>query len=133
MAVCSLSFLFFCGAAVIVFHLAPGKRLRQTILACTSALFLAPLVPDQRSWEWFAGTLLGTFAALWLVRARPRGTIVAVATAAVLLLYLYLKRYTLLASFIPFPLEWDRRLYPVELIGLSYMLFKFIHMLVDQW
>ena len=49
------------------------------------------------------------------------------------MLYLYLKRFTLFADFIPVPREWDRRLYPVELVGLSYMVFKFIHMLVDEW
>ncbi|HXY34983.1 MAG TPA: MBOAT family O-acyltransferase [Planctomycetaceae bacterium] len=133
MAVCSLGFLFFCGAAVIVFHLAPGKWLRQVILAGTSALFLAPLVPDLRSWEWFATVLAGTYLALVVVRARPRGAYVAIAATLVLVLYLYLKRYTLLADFIPFPLAWDLRLHPVELVGLSYMLFKFLHMLVDQW
>jgi len=133
MAVCSLGFLFFCGAAVIVFHLAPGKRLRQVILACTSALFLAPLVPNLRSWIWFAAVLIGTYLALVVVRARGRGAVVAAAVTLVLLLYLYLKRYRLLAEIIPFPLAMDMRLHPVELVGLSYMIFKFIHMLVDQW
>jgi len=133
MAVCSLGFLFFCGAAVIVFQLAPGRRPRQLILACTNALFLAPLVPDLRSCEWFALTLAGTFGALVLVRARPRGTIVAGAVTLGLVLYLYLKRFTLFADFVPVPEDWDLRLHPVELVGLSYMIFKFIHMLVDLW
>jgi alginate O-acetyltransferase complex protein AlgI len=133
MAVCSLGFLFFCGAAVIVFHLAPGKRLRQVILACTSALFLAPLVPNLRSWIWFAAALIGTYLALMVVRARGRGAVVAAAVTLVLLFYLYLKRYRLLAEIIPFPLAMDMRLHPVELVGLSYMIFKFIHMLIDQW
>jgi|HubBroStandDraft_6_1064221.scaffolds.fasta_scaffold11193_5 alginate O-acetyltransferase complex protein AlgI len=138
MAVCSLAFLFFCAAVSIVYHLAPGKWLRQLILACASGLFLAPLVPDLRSWVWFAVALAGTYVALVLVRARPRGRVVVAAVTLVLLLYLYLKRYRLLAEFIPFeiipfPLAWDMRLHPVELVGLSYMAFKIIHMLVDQW
>jgi D-alanyl-lipoteichoic acid acyltransferase DltB (MBOAT superfamily) len=133
MAVCSLGFLFFCGAAVIVFHLAPGKLLRRVILACTSAAFLIPLVPGWRSGIWFAAMLIGTFLALVAVRAKGRGSIVATAVALVLALYLYLKRYTLLASLIPFPLAMDLRLHPVELVGLSYMIFKFVHMLIDQW
>jgi alginate O-acetyltransferase complex protein AlgI len=133
MSVCSLGFLFFCGAAVIVFHLAPGKRPRQLILACTSALFLVPLVPDLRSWEWFAVMLAVTYLALVAVRAIGRGAVVVAAVALVLVLYLYLKRYSVLASFIPFPLSWEMRLHPVELVGLSYMTFKFIHMLIDQW
>jgi alginate O-acetyltransferase complex protein AlgI len=133
MAVCSLGFLFFCGAAVIVFHLAPGKRSRQILLACVSLTFLIPLVPDLRSWIWFASMLGVTYGALALVRARGRGGIVAACVSLVLLLYLYVKRYTLLSSFIPFPLAMDMRLHKVELVGLSYMTFKFIHMLIDQW
>ncbi len=133
MAVCSLGFLFFCGAAVIVFHLAPGKRLRQIVLACVSLMFLIPLVPDLRSWIWFVFFLGITYGALALVRAQSRGWIVTAAVSLVLLLYLYVKRYTLLAAFIPFPLALDMRLHKAELVGLSYMTFKFIHMLIDQW
>jgi alginate O-acetyltransferase complex protein AlgI len=133
MAVCSLGFLFFCGAAVIVFHLAPGKRLRQIVLACVSLMFLIPLVPDLRSWIWFVFFLGITYGALTLVRAQSRGWIVAAAVSLVLLLYLYVKRYTLLAAFIPFPLALDMRLHKAEVVGLSYMTFKFIHMLIDQW
>jgi len=133
MAVCSLGFLFFCGAVVIVYHLAPGKLLRQVILACASACFLAPLVPNPRSWGWFAVMLAATYLALVLVRARPRGAIVVIGICVGLGLYLYLKRYKLVADFIPFPNEWDIRLHPVEVVGLSYMIFKFIHMMVDQW
>jgi D-alanyl-lipoteichoic acid acyltransferase DltB (MBOAT superfamily) len=96
-------------------------------------MFLASLVPDLRSWAWFAAVLIGTYRALVVVRARGRGAIVATAIALVLLVYLYLKRYRLLAEIIPFPLAMDMRLHPVELVGLSYMTFKFIHMLIDQW
>jgi alginate O-acetyltransferase complex protein AlgI len=133
MAVCSLAFLFFCGAVVIVYHLAPGKLPRQLILAAASAGFLAPLVPNQRSWVWFVVMLAATYLALVLVRARPRGGFVAIGVGVGLVLYLYLKQYRLLAGFVPFPNEWDIRLHTVEVVGLSYMIFKFIHVLVDQW
>ncbi len=73
MAVCSLGFLFFCGAAVIVFHLAPGKRLRQIVLASVSLMFLIPLVPDLRSWIWFGSFLGITYGALALVRRGVAG------------------------------------------------------------
>src|SRR5271170_6665670 len=133
MAVCSLAFLFFCGAVVIVYHLAPGKLPRQLILAAASAGFLAPLVPNFRSWVWFVVMLAATYLALVLVRSRPRGSYVAIGVGVGLALYLYLKQYKLVAEFIPFPNEWDIRLHTVEVVGLSYMIFKFIHVLVDQW
>jgi alginate O-acetyltransferase complex protein AlgI len=133
MPICSFAFLLFCGAVVIVFHLAPGKVLRQLILTLVNAAFLFPLVPNLRSWALFAVMLAATYLALVLVRAWRRGAIVVVAVMFVVLLYLYVKRYTFVADFVPIPFEWDLEIHPVELVGLSYMTFKFIHMLVDQW
>ncbi len=133
MAVCSLAFLFFCGAVVIVYHLAPTKLPRQLILASASAFFLYPLVPNWRSWVWFAVLLVASYLSLFLVRLRPRGANVVLGIGIAFAIYMYLKRYDLVADFIPFPNGWDVRLHPVEVVGLSYMIFKFIHVLVDLW
>jgi alginate O-acetyltransferase complex protein AlgI len=133
MSTCSLSFLFFSCAVVIIYQLAPSKLPRQLILTAASAGFLYSLVPDQRSWEWFAIFLGGTYVALLAARTWRSGFVVTTGIVLSVLIYLYLKRYSVLASIVPFPLEWDIRLHPVELVGLSYMIFKFIHMLVDEW
>jgi D-alanyl-lipoteichoic acid acyltransferase DltB (MBOAT superfamily) len=77
--------------------------------------------------------LAGTYVALAAVRAFRRGTIVAAAIGLVFVSFLYIKRYEYFASWVPVPMEWDLVLYPVELIGLSYMFFKLIHMFVDEW
>jgi alginate O-acetyltransferase complex protein AlgI len=133
MTICSLAFLLFCGGVAFVFQLVPVKWLRQLVLSCANAGFLVTLVPDRRSCAWFAIALGVTYVALMLVRARPRGLVVAGAIAFIIVLYIYLKRFTLFADFLPVPRTWDIRLHPVELVGLSYMTFKLIHMLVDQW
>jgi alginate O-acetyltransferase complex protein AlgI len=133
MTICSLAFLCFFVATAIAFQVAPAKWLRQVILTSATTIFLASVVPNQRSWVWFAVTLAITYSALALVRARPRGTIVGAAIMLGVLLYLYLKRYTFLAEFVPIPYEMDISLHPVQVVGFSYMIFKWIHMLVDQW
>jgi alginate O-acetyltransferase complex protein AlgI len=133
MSICSFAFLFFCGAVVIVFQIAPSRLLRQLVLTFVNAVFLVPLIPNQRSGAWFAVMLAATYLALVVVRAWRRGAIVGVAITLVVLLYLYLKRYTFVADFVPIPFEWDLEVHPVELVGLSYMTFKFIHMLIDEW
>jgi alginate O-acetyltransferase complex protein AlgI len=133
MTTCSLAFLLFLSGTVFAFQLAPVRWLRQLVLASASAGFLVSMVPNQRSWVWFTVTLAGTYLALVLVRVRKSGPVVALAITLIVLLYLYLKRFTLFADFIPVSHNWDLRLHPVELVGLSYMIFKFIHMLVDQW
>jgi alginate O-acetyltransferase complex protein AlgI len=133
MTICSLTFLLYCGGLALVVQLAPGKWLRQLLLASASSAFLASLVPDQRSWSCFAVVLAITYAALVLVRAWPRGGIATLGIALAVFLYLYLKRYALVSQFIPMPFELDLEVHPVEVVGVSYMTFKFIHMLVDQW
>jgi alginate O-acetyltransferase complex protein AlgI len=133
MSICSLAFLLSCGAVVIVFHVAPGRLLRQIVLTLVNVGFLVPLIPNPRSWAWFAVMLTATYLALVVVRGWRRGAIVSAAITLVVLLYLYLKRYAFVADFVPMPIDWDLDVHPVELVGLSYMTFKFIHMLVDQW
>ncbi|HEV8003681.1 MAG TPA: MBOAT family O-acyltransferase [Planctomycetaceae bacterium] len=133
MSVCSLGFLALCIGVVIVFHWAPGKLPRQLILAAASALFLFSHVPNVRSWIFFALALAATYVALLSVRATRRGWTVATVIGLTLLVYLYLKRYDFFATWIPIPMDWDLSLHPIELVGLSYMLFKLIHLFVDEW
>ena len=80
-------------------------------------MFLIPLVPDLRSWIWF-GSFLGITYGIGVCAAQGRGWIVTAAVSLVLLLYIYVKRYELLAAVIPFPLALDMRLHRAELIGL---------------
>jgi alginate O-acetyltransferase complex protein AlgI len=133
MSVCSLGFLALSLVVVFVFHLAPGKRTRQLVLAVASGVFLSSQVPNLRSWAFFGAVLAASYAALVLVRAARRGSAVAATIALALLVFLYVKRYEFFASFIPVPIDWNLVVHPVELIGLSYMLFKLIHLLVDEW
>lgn len=132
MSVCSLAFLFFCIAVVGVVHLAPGRLPRQLLLACANVLFLALLVPNQRSAAFFAVVLGGSYVALLLVRTVPHRAVVAAAIGLVFFVFLYLKRYDYFATWIPVPFDWNLTVHPVELVGLTYMLFKLIHMFVDQ-
>jgi D-alanyl-lipoteichoic acid acyltransferase DltB (MBOAT superfamily) len=133
MSVCSFGFLALCVAVVIVSQLAPGKLLRQLILAAASAVFLFSYVPNARSWALFAAGLAGTYVALAAVRASRRGGVAAVAIGLTLIVYLYAKRYDFFATWVPVPMDWDLSLHPVELVGLSYMLLKAIHLFVDEW
>jgi alginate O-acetyltransferase complex protein AlgI len=133
MAVCSLAFLYFCIAVVVVFHLAPGRGMRQVLLFSANALFLTTLVPNERSWAYFAAFLAGSYLLLALVRIWRRGMAVSAAIAAALVTFLYIKRFQFFSSWIPIPFQWSLIHHPVELVGLSYMLFKLVHLFVDEW
>src|SRR5580704_7731597 len=133
MLVCSLAFLLLCIAVVAVVHFVRGKRLRQIQLAVANASFLVTFVPDRRSAVYFAVVLAGTYISLLLVRYLRRGAVLTAAIVLIVLVFLYFKRFKFFASFVPVPFEWDLVQNPVELVGLSYMLFKLVHMLVDEW
>ena len=129
MNICSASFLLGCCLAPVVFHLLPGKWPRQLFLSALNLAFLSTFVPNRRSWFCFALFIGGTYCILWLVRKRPSGRVVLLGIAGVLAAFLLVKKYTFLEGFVP-TIVWN---HGISMIGLSYMLFKFIHVLVDTW
>jgi alginate O-acetyltransferase complex protein AlgI len=125
----SLPFLLGCAVVSAVYQLLPWKGGRQLLLSAVNLAFLASLVPNAATWVGGIAFLGVTFAVLCIVRDRPSGWVVLATIGALVAAFLYLKRYPFLERLLPAHL-WQ---HPVELVGLSYMLFKAIHMLVDQW
>src|SRR5580704_16367066 len=101
MSLCSLSFLFFCMAVVAAVHFVRGRRLRQLLLAVANASFLVTFVPDRRSAAYFAIVLAGTYIALFLVRLSRRGAVLTAAILSTILVFLYVKRFTFFANWVP--------------------------------
>ncbi len=133
MEICSIEFLLACVGIVVVFHLLPFVRLRRFFLGVVNGLFLVPLVPNMQSGIWFVIFLGGTYGSLALVRARPGRGLVWTTIVIVVALFTYVKRYSFIPAVVPVELWWAVWSQPVAVVGLSYMLFKFIHMLVDEW
>ena len=98
----------------------------------TNVLFVVPFVPNAQSWIWFAVFLGGTYVALLVVRARPAGSVVWAAILIVVPLFAFIKRYSFIPLIIPVELFWKSWFDPLVVVGISYILFKFIHMLVDE-
>jgi D-alanyl-lipoteichoic acid acyltransferase DltB (MBOAT superfamily) len=133
MEICSIGFLLACVGIVVVFHLLPFARLRRLFLSVVNGLFVVSLVPNIQSGIWFVIFLGGTYGSLALVRARPGRTLVWTTIVIVVALFTYVKRYSFIPAVVPVELWWPVWSQPVAVVGLSYMLFKFIHMLVDEW
>ncbi len=116
--------------AVLIFLLPPGRP-RQLLFAACSAGFLATYVPNLASWAALAAFVLsGYFAALAarkLAGAKSYSPFLASYVALLVGAFLLLKRYRFLEALVP------PRLFHSSLviIGLSYMLFRQIHFLVD--
>lgn len=118
----SPEFLVFLVVQHVVWCLLPGPRKRLGILA-GSLFFLWRLMPDPGDWLVLGGFLTLTWIALQIPRRLFWGWI-----GVVVALFVYLKKYTFLNLFLP----WEVFDHPWAVAGLSYMLFKWIHVLVDR-
>jgi D-alanyl-lipoteichoic acid acyltransferase DltB (MBOAT superfamily) len=128
MSLFSFHFLVFLGVLLLAYERSRSKGYRRGLLTLANVGFLLSLMPHGRSLAALAAFLLIGFAMLCLVRARPSPVWPPVFIAAAVCALIYLKRYDFLQVILPGGLVQ----HALELVGISYMTFKLIHMLVDQ-
>jgi D-alanyl-lipoteichoic acid acyltransferase DltB (MBOAT superfamily) len=127
MTVASIEFLLcLLLAAAVFFHLPPG-RTRRAALAAANLAFLGTLLPNLAAALALAVFLLSGYAVAMAVRARPRRALLAAYLAALLAAFVLVQRYAFLEPLVPARLLE----HPIAIAGLSYMLFRQIHFLVD--
>src|SRR4051794_16610012 len=127
MNVCSVEFLGCLALVAIALPLLRGAATRRLALSLINLAFLFTLVPNPQSWACFALVIAGTYGILVFLKARPSPLALSAAVVAVVAGFLVLKRYSFLWWVLP-PGLWS---HPVEMVGISYILFKFIHVAVD--
>jgi alginate O-acetyltransferase complex protein AlgI len=127
MNVCSIDFLLLLIFAPVVFFWLPTVRTRQTFLALANAGFLYTLLPEARDW-WALGLFVTSgYVIAKLLQVWSRRWILATYVTLLIAVFLVLKRYEFLALVLPTSLF----AYTVSIVGLSYMLFRQIHVAVD--
>lgn len=127
MSVCSLEFLLCLLALSAVFYRLPGLRGRQFVLAACNGIFLYPLVPNSASWLTLALFLLSGWGIVQLMRARPSRVVFVAYLILLLSGFIFLKKY----DFLRLVFDDATLAHPVSVVGLSYMLFRQIHVVVD--
>ena len=128
MTTCSIGFLLFAAVLAVIIPLTSRIGVRQCILGIANLFFLLSLVTSISSAASVLLFVLATYLALWLLRKKPFPGIVPATICIVVLVFLILRRYT----FLNWMLSESTWAQIPEVIGISYMLFKFIHMVVDQ-
>ena len=123
----SLPFLVLFIGVLLAFYALSGPSRRRYLLSAVNLGFLATLVPNWQSWAAFAAFLLGSYGVLVAARRMVSNWPVVLASTAFIGAFLYLKKYVFLAVLLPA----SALDHAIELVGLSYMLFKFLHMVVD--
>jgi alginate O-acetyltransferase complex protein AlgI len=129
MDVASLYFIVFLAVLAVAFQLVRGKAPRQFLLIAANTAFLFPFINNWQSWVALAAFVVAGFIMVRTAQSRLRGLGLALLIGGLLAAFLYVKSYDFLGLLAP-----DHLLdHPIALIGVSYMLFKLVHMLVDGW
>jgi len=129
MSVCSADFLAICCLGPILFHAIQGKRFRQLALTLFNIEFLLYLISDLKNWFWLFMFVFGSYIVIRCINRKSSSWFLFSAIMTFVVLFVYLKRYSFLTWILPSNLLQE----PLQLVGLSYILFKAIHAMVDRW
>ena len=128
MKVSSLEYLLCLLLASAIFPLLPGSRTRQVAFAACSAAFLFSYMPDWQSWAVLLAFLLSGYCCAAVLRARPIPSVLTTYLVLLVVTFAFLKKYVFLLAFVP-----ERMLeLGIAIVGLSYILFRQIHFIVDS-
>ncbi|HUN45177.1 MAG TPA: MBOAT family O-acyltransferase [Stellaceae bacterium] len=120
----SLGFLLFVLVAALLFHLLENALYRRIVLAAASAVFIASYVNTPLDIVPLAAFLLLGYAAFELVRRRPSDLTLGIGLVAVIALFIFLKRFSFIEALPGLP-------FPYLVLGLSYILFRVLHLIID--
>lgn len=123
MASTSFQFLGFALAVVLVYNLHRSAAWRQIVLLAANLLFLASFSQGRWSYLPFAAFVILAHAVLRWIRSVPRFAFPLI-LAATIAVFVWLKKY----AFVPDSLLLA---FPYVTVGLSYILFRLLHLMVD--
>src|SRR5688572_12732354 len=107
-----------------VFFLLPKTSQRQGLFALCSFGFLATQVPTAAAWAVLAGFLATGYLVVRILIKNPSQLVFAVYLSALIGSFVFIKQYSFLKAILPAAL-FERT---VVVVGLSYMLFRQIHL-----
>jgi D-alanyl-lipoteichoic acid acyltransferase DltB (MBOAT superfamily) len=127
MSVVALEFLVPLLLSAAVFFHVPAARWRQIALAGLNALFLYFCIHQAASWVLLGVLVVSGYLVAAALKSRPSATLLAGYVSALVAVFLVLRKYEILERILPAQI-WNST---IETLGLSYLLFRQIHFLVD--
>jgi alginate O-acetyltransferase complex protein AlgI len=125
MSLTSPTFFAFLAVTIIAFHLTASVAVRQAVLTVAAAVFIASYLTDPVQAVPLLLFLTLGYACLRFVQAGRAGGAMAACVVAIVVTYIYLKRFSFTETFLtPLP-------FPYLTLGLSYVLFRVIQVIVD--
>ena len=111
----------------VVFSFLPDARSKRFLLGASSAGFLYLLVPNTESWVTLFGFLLSGYAVAWALQRGAGQWLLAFYIIALVGAFLTVRKYDFVMAWAPTSLA----AHTIAVVGLSYMLFRQLHFLVD--
>ncbi len=124
MELTSWQFAVFSIAAILVYHLWRRARWRAGVLCIANIAFIASHLHAPLQALALAVMLVLGYGSMTVVRRWRHASVMGVCIALVVLSFLYLKRYAFMGMVPTLPFVY-------LLLGLSYILFRIIHLIVD--
>lgn len=124
MSLTSPTFFAFLAAAIIAFHLSPSVPYRRFVLGAANAVFIGSYLSDVREVLPLLAFLLLGYTCVVLVHLRRSEAILGLGVGAVLVSFIFLKRFAFFEPLGSLP-------FPYLLVGLSYILFRILHVMID--
>ena len=109
------------------FFYLPGTAWRRVAIVACNAAFLWLVFPDYRSWIAFGAFVLSGYFVGRVLERKRSGIILGIYLTLLVVAFMVLKRYALLWPLLPMSVL----NFPIIVTGLSYLLFRQIHFLVD--
>lgn len=122
----SLEFLLFVAVSLCAFHLAGPLQAKRSVLLVANVAFAAFLVSSPRAMAPMAIFLAGSFGLVRVVHARRARGVLPAALAVTIGAFVLLKQYIPAAAWFPTLQQ------PYSVIGLSYVLFRVLHLQIDS-
>lgn len=124
MGTASFEFLGFALCVIIIFNLSRAVSWRQMVLLTASLVFLSFFSHNPVAWAPFAGFLAVGFLSLRMIQSGHRRVGFIPIVVACIAAFIWLKKYT----FVPSPLLLH---FPYLTLGLSYIFFRVLHLIID--
>ena len=125
MIVPSLPFLAFAAIAALLFNLAAARGWQRVVLLATNLAFFASFSSSPLAFIPFTGFLAIGYVAQRVVRDGATQRIFPVLLAIIIAGFFWLKRYSFVPDTVYLP-------FPYVLVGLSYVFFRVLHLVIDS-
>jgi D-alanyl-lipoteichoic acid acyltransferase DltB (MBOAT superfamily) len=124
MGTASLKFLGFAFCVVVVFNLSRAVIWRQLVLLAASLIFLGFFSHDPLAWSPFVAFLSFGYLSLWLIQNGRSRVCYLPALIGIIVAFFWLKKYTFIPSLLFLG-------FPYVTLGLSYIFFRVLHVIID--